>query len=257
MQSRIKALERMEVMDVGEADDPRWRFEFPDPGPLGVPVLQVLDVAFGYDPARPLFRGVNFGVDTDSRIALVGPNGAGKSTLVKLILGELQAQEGHVARNAKLRTACFTQHHVTQLDLSVSPLDYFLRLFPGNKPEVVRAHLSAFGLPQDLAGQRIGTLSGGQKSRVAFALCSWKKPHVLVLDEPTNHLDIDTIDALIVALANFQGGVLLVSHDQHFIESVADEIWVVGEGRVAKFSGEFARYRKVALGEKAARVQRY
>ena len=106
MQSRIKALERMEVMDVGEADDPRWKFEFPDPGTIGTPVLQILDVSFGYDPARPLFRGVNFGLDMESRVALVGPNGAGKSTLVKLILGELNAQEGHVARNAKLRTAC-------------------------------------------------------------------------------------------------------------------------------------------------------
>ena len=105
VQSRIKALERMEVLDPAETDDPRWKFEFPDPGPLGIPVLQVSDVAFGYDPARPLFRGVNFAVDLDSRIALVGPNGAGKSTLVKLILGELAAQEGHISRNAKLRTA--------------------------------------------------------------------------------------------------------------------------------------------------------
>jgi len=257
VQSRIKALERMEVMDVGEADDPRWKFEFPDPGPIGTPVLQILDVSFGYDPARPLFRGVNFGLDMESRVALVGPNGAGKSTLVKLILGELNAQEGHVARNSKLRTACFTQHHVAQLDLSVSPLVYLSRMFPGNKEEVIRAHLSQFGLAADLASQRIGTLSGGQKSRVAFALCSWKRPHLLVLDEPTNHLDIDTIDALIVALANSQGGVLLVSHDQHFIESVADEIFVVGEGKVAKFKGDFTQYRKIAVGEKAQRVQRY
>lgn len=257
VQSRIKALERMEVMDVGEADDPRWKFEFPDPGAIGTPVLQILDVSFGYDPSRPLFKGVNFGLDMESRVALVGPNGAGKSTLVKLILGELSAQEGHVARNSKLRTACFTQHHVAQLDLNASPIDYLSRLFPGNKPEVVRAHLSQFGLAGDLATQLIGTLSGGQKSRVAFALCSWKRPHVLVLDEPTNHLDIDTIDALIVALANFQGGVLLVSHDQHFIESVADEIFIVGDGAVKKHKGDFAAYRKIALGEKAQKVQRY
>ena len=139
----------------------------------------------------------------------------------------------------------------------MSPLVYLSRLFPGNKEEVIRAHLSQFGLAAELASQRIGTLSGGQKSRVAFALCSWKRPHLLVLDEPTNHLDIDTIDALIVALANFQGGVLLVSHDQHFIESVADEIYVVGEGRCAKFKGDFAAYRKIAVGEKAQKVQRY
>ena len=154
-------------------------------------------------------------------------------------------------------TTSFTQHHVAQLDLTLSPLDYLSRLFPGHKPEVVRAHLSSFGLAGELATQTIGTLSGGQKSRVAFALCSWKKPHLLVLDEPTNHLDIDTIDALIMAIANFQGGVLLVSHDQHFIESVATDIWVVGEGKVSNFRGQFKDYRKVALGEKAVRVQRY
>jgi ATP-binding cassette, subfamily F, member 3 len=182
VQSRIKALERMEVMDEMASDDPRWRFEFPDPGPLTIPMLQVVDVAFGYDPKRPLFKGVNFGVDTESRIAIVGPNGAGKSTLIKLLLGELESQTGHVTRNPKLRAACFTQHHVAQLDLSLSPLDYLCKIFPGNKPEVVRAHLGQFGLSGDLALQRIGTLSGGQKSRVAFAVCSWRKPHLLVLD---------------------------------------------------------------------------
>lgn len=253
VQSRIKALERMEVLDEAH-DDPRWKFEFPDPGPLGTPVLAVVDVAFGYDAGNPLFRGVNFGIGMDSRIAIVGPNGAGKSTLLHVILGELQCQEGHVSRNPKLRVATFTQHHVNQLDLTQCPLDYLMRLFPGNKPELIRGHLSAFGITADLATQRIGTLSGGQKSRVAFAVCSWKKPHILVLDEPTNHLDLETIDSLIVALGSFAGGVILVSHDQHFIESVSDEIWVVGEGKVAKFKGEFKDYRKVALGEKAVRT---
>jgi ATP-binding cassette subfamily F protein 3 len=249
VQSRIKALERMEVMEE-VADDPRWKFEFPDPGPLGVPVLQVSDVAFGYDLRAPLFRGANFSVDLDSRIALVGPNGAGKSTLVKLLLGELEPQAGVVTRNSKLRAALFTQHHVAQLDMSQSPLDFLTRVFPGNKPEAIRAHLSQFGVTGELALQRISTLSGGQKSRVAFALCSWRKPHLLVLDEPTNHLDIETIDALIVALGSFQGGVVIVSHDAHFIESVASDIWIVGEGRVAKHRGDFNAYRKIALGEK-------
>ena len=249
VQSRIKALERMEVMEE-VADDPRWKFEFPDPGPLGVPVLQVSDVAFGYDLRAPLFHGANFSVDLDSRIALVGPNGAGKSTLVKLLLGELEPQAGVVTRNSKLRAALFTQHHVAQLDMSQSPLDFLTRVFPGNKPEAIRAHLSQFGVTGELALQRISTLSGGQKSRVAFALCSWRKPHLLVLDEPTNHLDIETIDALIVALGSFQGGVVIVSHDAHFIESVASDIWIVGEGRVAKHRGDFSAYRKIALGEK-------
>ena len=306
VQSRIKALDRMEVLQE-VADDPRWNFEFPDPGALGTPVLQVVDVAFGYNPAKPLFRGVEFGIDLESRIALVGPNGSGKSTLLKLILGELEAQSGHISRNAKLRTACFTQHHTAQLDMSMTPLDYLLKLHPGTKPEVVRGHLSSFGLSGDLATQKIYTLSGGQKSRVSFAVISWKKPHILVLDEPTSacaggragrraggwayapcaravgregvracacaadgccqtqlprhlpshpcadHLDIETIDAVIVALGNFAGGVIVVSHDGHFVESVCDEIWMLGHGSVKKLKGEWKDYRKIALGESAVR----
>ena len=218
---------------------------------------------------------------------------AGKSTLLKLILGELEATAGHVVRNAKLRCACFTQHHTAQLDMSATPLEYLGRLYPGQKLEVLRAHLSSFGLSADLATQRISTLSGegaagltggarapacgpslppspasplvgwatlrcplpagGQKSRVSFAVISGKKPHVLVLDEPTNHLDIETIDAVIVALGNFAGGVICVSHDSHFIESIADEIWVLGDGKVTRHKGTFESYRKVALGEKAER----
>jgi ATP-binding cassette subfamily F protein 3 len=253
VQSRIKALERMEVLDEVH-DDPRWRFEFPDPGPLGQPVLAVADVAFGYTADKPLFKDVNFGVAMDSRIGIVGANGAGKSTLLKLLLGELQAQVGSITRNSKLRAACFTQHHMNQLDLNLTPLDYLSRLFPGNKPELLRAHLGDFGLSGDLALQKIGTLSGGQKSRVAFSVISWKKPHVLILDEPTNHLDIDTIDALIVALGNFNGGVVIVSHDQHFVDSVADELWVVAGGKFNRMRGAFADYRKVAAADSARRV---
>ena len=214
---------------------------------------------------------------------------------MKLILGELEASAGHVVRNAKLRVAIFTQHHTAQLDMNATPLEYLSRIYPGHKPEVLRGHLSSFGLAADLATQKISTLSGeamracfrlfvcvccvhsrsgrvhvflrsissacllyvcyagGQKSRVSFAVISWKKPHVLVLDEPTNHLDIETIDAVIVALGNFSGGVICVSHDAHFIESIADEIWVLGNQKVARFKGNFEAYRQVALGEKAER----
>jgi len=252
VQSRIKALERMEVMEE-VADDPKWRFEFPDPGALGVPVLQVDDVTFGYTPDRPLLKKANFSIDTSSRIAIVGPNGVGKSTLIKLLLNELEPQAGSVVRNSKLRIACFTQHHVNQLDLGATPVEYLQRMFPGSKPEAVRAHLGSFGLHGDLSLQRMSTLSGGQKSRVAFAVITWKKPHVVLLDEPTNHLDIETIDAVTVALGNYNGGVVVVSHDQHFVESVCDEIFVVGQpaGCVRKFKGEFKDYRRVAESEKA------
>ena len=148
------------------------------------------------------------------------------------------------------------------MDLRDTPLGFLSRSYPGHKPEVYRGHLSAFGLPADLAEQRIGTLSGGQKSRVSFAMISWKKPHLLVLDEPTNHLDHETIDAVIVALANFQGGVIVVSHDQHFLESVCDEIHVLTAGKdtktpgkISRFRGDFTAYRKIALGEVGIKVE--
>jgi ATP-binding cassette, subfamily F, member 3 len=234
---------------------PRATLQFPDPGALGIPVLQISDVTFGYRADKPLFRGVNFSIDMTSRIALVGPNGVGKSTLLKLILGELEPQSGTVNRNSKLRMACFTQHHINQLDLTATPVDFLLRVFPGSKPDAVRAHLGSFGLGGDLSLQTIGTMSGGQKSRVAFSVLTWKKPHVLILDEPSNNLDIETIDAVIVALANFTGGVIVVSHDQHFVDSVCDEIYVMGGQRVGRFKGEFKEYRKVAESEKAFKVE--
>jgi len=258
VQSRIKAIERMEVLDE-VADDPKWRFEFPDPGPLALPVLQVDDVTFGYAAERPpLLRRANFSVDMDSRIAIVGPNGVGKSTLIKLLLGELEPQGGAVARNGKLRIAVFTQHHVNQLDLAATPVDFLARAFPGAAPDAVRAHLGAFGVSGDLALQTMRTLSGGQKSRVAFALLTWKRPHVLLLDEPSNNLDVETIDAVIVALGNFAGGVVVVSHDEHFVESVCDEIFVVSPpgapGVLRKFRGAFKDYRKVAENEVAQKL---
>lgn len=252
VQSRIKALERMEVLEE-VADDPKWKFEFPDPGPLNGPMLQVDDVTFGYTPDRLLLKKINFSVDMQSRIALVGPNGIGKSTLLKLLLGELEPQEGSVIRNSKLRIAYFTQHHVNMLDMSLTPVEMLTKSFPGAKPDAVRAHLGSFGLSGDLALQTIKTLSGGQKSRVSFALITWKKPHLMILDEVSNNLDIETIDAVIIALGNFNGGVVLVSHDEHLVDSVCDEIFVVGNpaGTVKRFKSQFKDYRKVAVQEVA------
>lgn len=252
VQSRIKALNRMETLDE-VIDDPSWAFTFPDPGPLARPVLAVSDVAFGYTSDRILFEGVEFGVDTESRIAILGPNGAGKSTLLNLLLGNLHPTSGHVTRNGRLRTAVFTQHHVAQLDLHRSAVEHMQHQFgPSAKQDAVRAHLGKFGIHGDLALQKMATLSGGQKSRVAFAQITWSKPHLVCLDEPTNHLDTDTIDALIVACGSFNGGIVVVSHDQFFVNGVADEIWYVEGGRVNRFSGTLADYKKSMLAASAA-----
>ncbi|KAM0823417.1 hypothetical protein ACQ4PT_070886 [Festuca glaucescens] len=225
VQSRIKALERMEHVDAVVSD--------PD------------DASFGYPGGPILFKNLNFGIDLDSRIAMVGSNGIGKSTILKLISGDLQPTSGTVFRSPKVRMAVFSQHHVDGLDLTVNPLLYMMRCFPGVPEQKLRSHLGSFGVSGNLALQSMYTLSGGQKSRVAFAKITFKKPHIILLDEPSNHLDLDAVEALIQGLLIFQGGVLMVSHDEHLITGSVDELWAVTDGKVGPFRGTFKEYKKM------------
>jgi len=245
VQSRIKALERMEHVDA-VVSDPDYKFEFPTPDDRpGPPIISFSDASFGYPGGPTLFKNLNFGIDLDSRIAMVGPNGIGKSTILKLISGDLQPTSGTVFRSPKVRMAVFNQHHVDGLDLTVNPLLYMMRCYPGVPEQKLRAHLGSFGVSGNLALQPMYTLSGGQKSRVAFAKITFKKPHIILLDEPSNHLDLDAVEALIQGLLVFQGGVLMVSHDEHLITGSVDELWAVSEGRVTPFSGTFKDYKKL------------
>lgn len=245
VQSRIKALERMGRVDE-VINDPDYKFEFPTPDDRpGLPIISFSDASFGYPGGPLLFRNLNFGIDLDSRVAMVGPNGIGKSTILKLIAGELQPSSGTVYRSAKVRIAVFSQHHVDGLDLSSNPLLYMMRCFPGVPEQKLRAHLGSFGITGNLALQPMYTLSGGQKSRVAFAKITFKKPHILLLDEPSNHLDLDAVEALIQGLVLFQGGVLMVSHDEHLISGSVDQLWAVSEGKVTPFAGTFQDYKKM------------
>jgi len=231
VQSRIKAMNRMEcVAEILE--DPSLRFAFPPPEPVSSPVLQVVDVAFSYPGQPALFSRVNLGLDMSSRVALVGPNGIGKSTLLKVIIGDLEPSRGSVTRAARLRMGRFSQHHVDQLDLSLTALEAFQRQFPAAKPLEIRAHLGSMGLGGNTALQKMSTLSGGQKSRVAFAQIMWQRPHLLLLDEPTNHLDLDAVEALIHALQECECGLLVISHDEHLVTSICEELWVAEPGRV-------------------------
>ncbi|XP_062074678.1 ABC transporter F family member 3 [Humulus lupulus] len=245
VQSRIKALERMGHVDE-VVNDPDYKFEFPTPDDRpGAPIISFSDASFGYPGGPILFRNLNFGIDLDSRVAMVGPNGIGKSTILKLIAGELQPSSGTVFRSAKVRIAVFSQHHVDGLDLSSNPLLYMMRCYPGVPEQKLRSHLGSFGVTGNLALQPMYTLSGGQKSRVAFAKITFKKPHIILLDEPSNHLDLDAVEALIQGLVLFQGGVLMVSHDEHLISGSVEELWVVSEGRVNPFHGSFNEYKKI------------
>eukprot|EP00252_Welwitschia_mirabilis_P013965 TRINITY_DN30967_c0_g1_i1.p1 TRINITY_DN30967_c0_g1~~TRINITY_DN30967_c0_g1_i1.p1 ORF type:complete len:725 (-),score=175.34 TRINITY_DN30967_c0_g1_i1:192-2366(-) len=245
VQSRIKALDRLGHMDA-IVNDPDYKFEFPTPEDKpSAPIISFSDASFGYSGGPLLFKNLNFGIDLDSRLGIVGPNGIGKSTLLKLISGELQPSSGTVFRSAKVRIAVFSQHHVDGLDLSSNPLLYMMRCFPGVPEQKLRAHLGSFGITGNLALQPMYTLSGGQKSRVAFAKITFTKPHILLLDEPSNHLDLDAVEALIQGLVLFQGGVLMVSHDEHLISGCVDQLWVVSQGRVTPFNGTFHDYKKM------------
>lgn len=254
VQSRIKMLNKMAVIPA-LIEDPSCSFSFPDPEELPPPLVQFTDVTFAYPnrgglaQQRNIFEDLSFDLDMESRIALVGANGQGKTTLLKLITGEMAAKGGNIIINRRLRFATFSQHHVDQLDMNVSALQFWIQNWPGSDPQDYRAHLGKYGISGDLALQPIDTLSGGQKSRVAFAMMGWLKPHFLVLDEPTNHLDVETVDILARALNEFAGGIVLVSHDERLITSVCNELWLVHEGKVKPFEGDFDDYKRTVMGE--------
>jgi ATP-binding cassette subfamily F protein 3 len=243
VQSRIKALNKMEIVEE-ILEDPTVIFVFPTPEKLNPPILRLENVDLGYSKDNLILNKVNFAIDMSSRIAVVGPNGAGKTTLLKCVTNELTPFNGLYYRHNKLKLAMFTQHHVDQLDIELSPVEQIAKLYPDLSNEVIRAHLASFGISGNLALRPIYLLSGGQKSRVALATIVFKNPQILLMDEPTNHLDIDAVNALALALNSFTGGLVIVSHDQHFVESVCNKIVIVSDKKVTEFKGSFIDYKK-------------
>jgi ATP-binding cassette subfamily F protein 3 len=228
-------------------------------------VVQLLNVGFGYPGAAParLFEHCEIGITSKSRIVLLGENGNGKTTLVKLIMGELEATEGEVKRSPHARYALVNQHHADQIDLALTPLQFLLKQFPGDGSyehmQVLRGHLSSCGVTSgggssnnggskisDLQNTPASALSGGQRSRVALAAVSFAKPHVLVLDEPTNNLDLESVATLAESVKKFKGAVICVSHDQFFVQAVANEAWVVNGGKVKQVAS-FETYHTAQL----------
>ncbi|KAK0926088.1 ATP-binding cassette, regulator of translational elongation [Friedmanniomyces endolithicus] len=256
-QSRIKKLEKMPVLDAPEAEY-SVHFKFPDVEKLSPPIIQMANVSFGYTPDKPLLRNVDLDVQLDSRIGIVGPNGAGKTTALKLLIGALSPSSGLISQNPRLRIGFFAQHHVDALDLNTSAVGFMAAKYPGKSDEEYRRHLGAFGITGMTGLQKMELLSGGQKSRVAFACLGLTNPHILVLDEPSNHLDIEAMDALSVALQNFGGGVLMVSHDVTMLQNVCTSLWVCDNGTVEHFGGTVKDYKKRILaqaGESGVAIQ--
>ena len=224
--------------------DPEWDWSFPDAGQLPVPVLSVEKLSFAYPGSNELYTNVDFGVDLDTRVALVGPNGAGKTTLVKLLTGELNPTKGQVKRNMHLKMSRFTQHFEEKLDLSMTPMDFFKqKVMPEEPIEKIRPLLGRYGCTGSQQQQVMNQLSAGQKARIVFAIIAHEKPHLLLLDEPTNPLDMESIDALARCLKQFKGGVLMISHDMRLISQCAEKIYICDDKKIELFRGDIMDFK--------------
>nr|WP_255673958.1 ABC-F family ATP-binding cassette domain-containing protein [Komagataeibacter sp. FNDCF1] len=240
-QARIKALEKLPQIDSVVEDAPS-HFAFPEPSALPPPMLTMERVSAGYGD-HTILSNLSLRIDMEDRIALLGANGNGKSTFAKLVAGRLAPQSGTMQHSPKLKVGYFAQHQAEELRPDETPVDHMARALPDATPPAVRAQLARFGLDAERAETPTRDLSGGEKARLLLALATRDAPHLLILDEPTNHLDLDARDALIRALAEFEGAVLLISHDPHLVELVADRLWLVGDGTVRPFDGDMAEYR--------------
>ncbi|MES2143275.1 MAG: ABC-F family ATP-binding cassette domain-containing protein [Pseudomonadota bacterium] len=244
-QSRVKMLERMVTITAPE-DAKKVVFTFPKPEELSPPIINMDGAAVGYG-GPPVLRKLSLRIDQDDRIALLGRNGEGKSTLSKLLAGKLHSSEGKLTKSSKLRIGYFAQHQVDELHIDETPLQHLMALRPAEGQARLRARLAGFGLMADQAETVVGRLSGGQKARLSLLLATIDAPHLLILDEPTNHLDMESREALVEALTEYSGAVILVSHDMHLLGLVADRLWLVKGGAVTPFTEDLDAYRRQLL----------
>lgn len=241
-QSRIKALERITRIAPVQVEDGHFQLQIDAPERSPDVLLRVKDVSFGYDE-NILFQRINLVLQAGARIALLGPNGAGKSTFIKLLMGELKPVSGSLEIAPDIRFGYFAQHQLENLDGDATPLQHMEQLAPKETTQALRMFLGRFGLAGDSEDRPVNSFSGGEKSRLALALLAWQKPHLLLLDEPTNHLDLDMRDALTLALEEYTGAVVLVSHDRSLVRAVADELWLVADGEAKVFDGDLEDYK--------------
>ncbi|ACS55514.1 ABC-F family ATP-binding cassette domain-containing protein [Rhizobium leguminosarum] len=246
-QSRVKALERMgTVAAVIEAHVQPITFPEPEKQPAS-PIVAIQSGAVGYEPGNPILKNLNLRIDNDDRIALLGSNGNGKSTFAKFISGRLAPESGEVKIAPSLKIGFFAQHQLDDLIPEQSPVEHVRRLMPGAPEAKVRARVAQMGLATEKMATAAKDLSGGEKARLLMGLAAFNAPNLLILDEPTNHLDIDSRRALIEALNDYEGAVILISHDRHLIEATVDRLWLVNGGTVTTFEGDMDEYRDLIV----------
>ncbi len=240
-QSRVKRLAKLAGTEAVRAER-ALHITLPEPLKLPNSLLSLHDADCGYGAGARILSNANFGLEAGDRIGLLGPNGAGKSTLVKTLVGELAPMTGERKAHPDLRIGYFAQHTVESLEFGTTPLDHLRKLAPDVANQELRDFLGRWNFPGDRAFEVIDTFSGGEKARLALALIAWRRPNVLLLDEPTNHLDLDMREALAEALSDFDGAIVMVSHDRHLIGLVCDEYWRVAGGKVEPFDGDLDEY---------------
>ncbi len=252
-QSRVKALAKMQPI-AAQVDDRVVPFLLPNPQKIiASPLIRLEGASAGYEADKPILRGLDLRIDNDDRIALLGQNGNGKSTFAKLVSGRLAPLTGKVLGAQKVETGYFAQHQLDDLNPLSTPYDYMLKLMPDATEAQKRGKLGAFGFSADKADTKCQKLSGGEKARLLLALTAFHAPHLLILDEPTNHLDVDSREALIHALMEFNGAVILISHDRHLVDATADRLWIVRDGTVKNYDGDMDSYRAELLSERGTR----
>ena len=257
-QSRLKQLEKMQPI-AALSENAVAGFSFPTPAALRPPLVVIDKGQVGYE-TKPILSRLNLRLDSDDRIALLGANGEGKSTLSKLLADRLPLMDGEMQKSGKLRVGFFAQHQLDELVEGESAYQHISRLRPDDSEKHLRTRLGAAGFNNEIVDMAVEKLSGGQKARLLMLIATIDAPHILILDEPTNHLDIESREALVLALNDYEGAVILVSHDTHLVESVADRLWLVKDGHVAPFEGDMDEYKKLILqnakGERPAKEKK-
>lgn len=249
-QSRLKMIEKMDIVDAVMADRVT-AFSFPQPEEQDPPMIVLDRVDAGYGDTKILHK-LDLRIDPDDRIALLGANGNGKSTLMKLISGRLPQMSGQIHKDSRLRVGYFAQFQTDELDVNETAYDIMQTEMKGVPEPKVRAALGQFGFDKFKADTKVGELSGGEKARLLFCRMSYDAPHIMLLDEPTNHLDIDAREALTQALNNYNGAVIIVSHDPHLTECVADRLWLVADGTCKPYDGDLEDYRRQVVQQRKA-----